>query len=185
MAYQRLKLKPGETLTAEHMAHIEDGIETNDLKETAIDRTLSREGVAADAKAAGTAIKQLREAVDNKPTQEYVDGEIEFAKQYTDQKIDALVETAPEALNTLKELSQALGNDPNFSKTILDKLSALESAIKEQEKESVTVVDTEVKMDTLLNNATEADIGKSYVFVGEKGKYTPGSIYKVTVAKKE
>lgn len=182
MAYQRLKLKPGETLTADHMAHIEDGIETNDLKETEIDRTLSREGVAADAKAAGTAIKQLREAVDSKPTQEYVDGEFEFAKQYTDQKIDALVETAPEALDTLKELSQALGNDPNFAATVLAKLTALEAEIKAKSKESVTIVATEENMDTLLNNATAADVGKSYLYIGEKGKYLTGSTYMVTVA---
>jgi hypothetical protein len=182
MAYERLKLKPGETLTAAHMAHIEDGIEANDLKDNATDRTLSREGVAADAKAAGTAIKELREEVNNKPTQEYVDGEIDFAKQYTDQKIDALVETAPEALNTLKELSEALGNDPNFAATVLAKLTALEAEIKAKSKESVTVVSTEENMDTLLNNATAADVGKSYLYIGEKGKYLTGSTYMVTVA---
>lgn len=181
MAYERLKLKPGETLTAAHMAHLEDGIEANDLKENITDRTLSRDGVPADSKAAGTAIKQLREAVDNKPTQEYLDGEIEFAKQYTDQKIDALVETAPEALNTLKELSQALGNDPNFAATVLAKLTALEAEIKAKSKESVTVVATEENMDTLLNNATAADVGKSYLYIGEKGKYLTGSTYMVTV----
>lgn len=182
MAYERLKLKPGETLTAAHMSHIEDGIEANDLKENITDRTLSRDGVPADAKATGTAIKDLRDAVNNKPTQEYVDGEVAFARQYTDQKVDALVETAPEALDTLKELAQALGDDPNFAATVLAKLTALEAEIKAKSKESVTVVDTEEKMDTLLNNATAADVGKSYLYIGEKGKYLTGGTYMVTVA---
>ena len=37
--------------------------------------------------------------------------------------IDNLVNSAPAALDTLKELSQALGDDPNFSTTILNKLN--------------------------------------------------------------
>ena len=36
--------------------------------------------------------------------------------------VNALVNGAPEALDTLKELSKALGDDPNFSTTILKKL---------------------------------------------------------------
>lgn len=38
--------------------------------------------------------------------------------QYVDSKISALVNSAPETLDTLHELSTALGNDPDFATTI-------------------------------------------------------------------
>ena len=44
------------------------------------------------------------------------------AKSYTDGKIAALIGGAPEALDTLIELAEALGEDPNFSETILSAL---------------------------------------------------------------
>lgn len=43
--------------------------------------------------------------------------------EYVDTKISDLVNTAPEALDTLKELSTALGDDPNFATTILNQLN--------------------------------------------------------------
>lgn len=42
------------------------------------------------------------------------------AKTYTDTSIANLAGSAPETLDTLQELATALGNDPNFSATILD-----------------------------------------------------------------
>lgn len=39
---------------------------------------------------------------------------------YVDNKIANLVNSAPEALDTLQELAAALGNDPNFSTTVLN-----------------------------------------------------------------
>jgi len=41
------------------------------------------------------------------------------ANRYTDNRIAALVNSAPEALDTLRELSNAIGNDPNFATTIM------------------------------------------------------------------
>lgn len=40
------------------------------------------------------------------------------AKAYSDTKVASLVDSAPETLNTLKELSAALGNDANFATTV-------------------------------------------------------------------
>lgn len=40
------------------------------------------------------------------------------AKTYTDTKVAALVDSAPETLDTLNELAAALGDDPNFATTI-------------------------------------------------------------------
>ena len=47
------------------------------------------------------------------------------SKKYVDNAISNIVNSAPEALNTLKELATALGNDPNFATTILNKISLL------------------------------------------------------------
>lgn len=53
--------------------------------------------------------------------------------EYVKQKIAELVNGSDEALDTLKELAEALGNDPNFSRTIMDvigtKLDASATAV--------------------------------------------------------
>lgn len=46
------------------------------------------------------------------------DGALNSAKSYTDTKVADLIASAPGALDTLKELAAALGNDPNFAATI-------------------------------------------------------------------
>ena len=43
---------------------------------------------------------------------------LESAKAYVDKAIAELVDGSPAALDTLKELSAALGNDPNFATTV-------------------------------------------------------------------
>ncbi len=43
---------------------------------------------------------------------------LESAKTYADQKITEVVGSSPEALDTLKELAGALGDDPNFAATV-------------------------------------------------------------------
>ena len=47
----------------------------------------------------------------------------ERAKNYTNVKVAHLLNSAPGTLDTLNELAKALGNDPNFATTILNKLS--------------------------------------------------------------
>lgn len=46
--------------------------------------------------------------------------------------ISALVNGADESLDTLLELAQALGNDPNFAATVTNKLGELKTAIQEE-----------------------------------------------------
>ncbi len=69
--------------------------------------------------------KEARESSDNSLSQriDNVIGNgsvktIEGACKYADSLISRLINNSPEALDTLYELSQALGNDPNFSTTI-------------------------------------------------------------------
>lgn len=45
------------------------------------------------------------------------------SKEYADQIVAALIDGSPNMLNTLKELALALGNDPNFATTILNKIA--------------------------------------------------------------
>ncbi|AEL17655.1 tail protein [Mycobacterium phage Theia] len=51
------------------------------------------------------------------PTQQSV-------KAFVEAKIAALISSAPEALDTLQELADALGNDPNFATTIASQIGA-------------------------------------------------------------
>ena len=47
---------------------------------------------------------------------------LKAAKDYTDSKVAALVDSAPETLDTLNELAAALGNDANFAATMATNL---------------------------------------------------------------
>ena len=44
-------------------------------------------------------------------------------EEYVQQQLNALIDGAPEALNTLKELSDALGDDANFASTMVQELA--------------------------------------------------------------
>ena len=60
-------------------------------------------------------------------TQTALDGKADKTNTYTkgdvDLKISNLIASAPEALNTLNELAQALANDPNHATTVFNQLS--------------------------------------------------------------
>ena len=51
------------------------------------------------------------------------------AKAYTDEKVSALVDSAPEVLNTLNELAAALGDDANFATTIAGQIGAVSGSV--------------------------------------------------------
>lgn len=65
------------------------------------------------------------------------------AKSYTDEAVANLVDSAPETLNTLQELSSALGNDPNFATSITGQLGR---------KADTEYVNTEMEKKANLNN---------------------------------
>lgn len=75
--------------------------------------------------------------------------------------VNNLVNGAPDALNTLQELATALGNDPNFSTTILNKIGEKESKTDAQiEYEKLqNAIPTKVSQLTNDSNyATKADV---------------------------
>ena len=51
-------------------------------------------------------------------TKKYVDNKDITTRKYVDDKVAGIVNSAPETLDTLKELSTALGDDPNFATTV-------------------------------------------------------------------
>ena len=54
---------------------------------------------------------------------------------YVNEKITNLIDSAPETLNTLQELSKALGDDPNFATTISTELGETKQKIEEIKEE--------------------------------------------------
>lgn len=51
------------------------------------------------------------------------------AQSYTDAAVTALVDSAPEFLNTLRELASAIGDDENFAVTLTNKFAEVSSAM--------------------------------------------------------
>lgn len=60
------------------------------------------------------------------------------AKDYADQKVADLVNSAPATLDTLKELADALGSDPNFATTVSNQIGGLDSRLDTLEGDSLT-----------------------------------------------
>lgn len=54
------------------------------------------------------------------------------AQSYADQQIAALVNSAPEVLDTLKELSDAIGGDQNFAATVSGQIGAVDAKIDQE-----------------------------------------------------
>jgi len=82
-------------------------------------------------------------------------------KQQVDQSIANLVNSAPETLNTLNALAEALGNDPSFSTTIMamigEKLGKEETA-KNSEKVNGLTVETAVPFNAKFTDTTYEEV---------------------------
>lgn len=84
-------------------------------------------------------------------------------KEEVDQRINSVIDSAPETLDTLKELSEALNNDPDFAATITNKLTSIESELdKKVEYTDISTSENPDRKaivlnnhDTLLGNATD------------------------------
>lgn len=61
-------------------------------------------------------------------------------KKYVDDSVAGLVDSAPATLNTLKELSAALGNDENFATTVATQIGNLETEIESVESRLPTAI---------------------------------------------
>lgn len=65
------------------------------------------------------------------------------AESYVDQKISELINSSPAALDTLKELADALGQDANFATTISTQLGELDDKIEQEIADRETAVANE------------------------------------------
>ncbi|EEE1639954.1 phage tail protein [Salmonella enterica subsp. enterica serovar Weltevreden] len=94
------------------------------------------------------------------PTPETTAAGIEIATAaFVAAKVAQLVGSAPEALDTLKELADALGNDPNFSTTVLNKLAGkqpLDDTLTALSGKSVDGLIEYVGLRETINHAADA-----------------------------
>ena len=100
-----------------------------------------------------TAIKQSSDPVSTEDLARkgYVDGKAEAeaeaaeiaAKAYADQKVADLVNSAPAVLDTLKELSDALGGDENFASTIAGNIGAVDDKVDQEISDRQAAVSAE------------------------------------------
>ena len=113
----------GDTVEAEDINKVQDSI-VNTQKE--VDRyKSSNDNRVTDAENRITTVEN------NKAEKTYVDTELNkrylksetYTKTETDQRIQMVVDAAPEALDTLKEIADSLNNDPDFAATITTALS--------------------------------------------------------------
>lgn len=88
--------------------------------------------------------------------------------EQVNEAIQKVIGTAPEVLDTLQELADALGNDPNFSTTILNKISALATQLNE-EVQNREIADEQVKKELVaeIEKATQ-NLTNSYNVLSER-----------------
>lgn len=91
------------------------------------------EGSIAKAEKDAKDYTDAREVIITSAYQAYADqaeaDAISSANSYTDAEIAALVDSAPAVLDTLNELAQALGADPNFATTVAGQIGDIESEL--------------------------------------------------------
>lgn len=87
---------------------------------------------------------------------------------YVDNKVASLVDSAPGTLDTLNELAQALGDDPNFATTITNQLSQVRELINNDEDfytqptEPADAVNGDFWIDTSEDTYAQKKIYESY-----------------------
>ena len=86
---------------------------------------------------------------------------LQDAKNYTDQKVSDLIAAAPEVLNTINELAQAINNDQSFATTIATQISQLASNLS---SEITRAQSAESSLSTALESSTP--IGTIQMYVG-------------------
>lgn len=91
--------------------------------------------------------------------------------EFVARAIAALAGTAPETLDTLKELADALGNDPNFATTVLNKLA--EKLAKDQN--GADIPNKAAFLQNLgLKSAAQRDVGTGTNQIPDMNSFTSG-----------
>lgn len=91
--------------------------------------------------------------------------------EFVAKALAALAGSAPETLDTLKELADALGNDPNFATTVLNKLA--EKLAKDQN--GADIPDPALFVKNLgLKSAAQRDVGTGTNQIPDMNSFTSG-----------
>lgn len=93
--------------------------------ETTINQSISSE--AATRKSADDALSARVSVIEGSGTGSVAKSLVD-SKAYTDSKVAALVNSAPAVLDTLKELADALNDDPNFATTVANQIGTEQAA---------------------------------------------------------
>lgn len=115
------------------------------------DANVSLESTWSSQKISGELVK--KETIEG--SQAKVTQAIQESKTYTDAQLAELIGQSPELLDTLEELSSALGNDPNFATTIAQQIA------QKADKEDVysrDEIDVIVSASTSINDETVSKI---------------------------
>lgn len=102
-----------------------------------INLKVSQSDLEAYMSATDTKISELEEKIGNVPTKvSELENDLGFQNEaQVDARIQEVVAAAPEALDTLKELADALGNDPDFAGTVTTELAKKANSIDVYTKE--------------------------------------------------
>ena len=122
--------------------------------------------------------KRLRIDPNDVATKEYVDDVVD----YVDNKVSNLVDSAPETLDTLHELAQALGDDPNFATTVSTQIG---KKVDKVEGKGLSTNDyTTAEKNKLAgiqagaNNVTVYKASQCTTFTSDEGTCTPLAVQK-------
>jgi len=132
-----------------------------------------------------TDAKAYADVQDAKVTAEahaYADGTqtkaVAQAKAYTDGQINALIGGAPESMNTLKELADALADDSNFAATVTNDLAKKADTVDVDAKDA----DILARAKAYTDAAPAAGVQRSYVDTGDANALASAKSYTDTVA---
>ena len=146
--------------------------------QTSVDASLALKANQTDVDAA-LALKSDQTAVDASLALK-ADQATTYTKSEVDTKVAAVVDSAPEALDTLNELAAALGDDANFATTVSTQIgtkadqTAVDAALALKADQATTYTKTEV--DTSL--AGKSDVGHTHVEadITDLDKYTQAEV---------
>ncbi|MFU0784318.1 hypothetical protein [Clostridium sp.] len=146
----------GDTVEAEDINKVQDSMIRT---QTEVDRYKS-----ANDNRATNAENRISAVENNKAEKTYVDTELNkrylktetYNKTETDQRIQMVVDAAPAALDTLKEIADALNNDPDFAATITTQLAGKVDKVdgKQLSTEDYTS-EEKIKLAGIENNANK------------------------------
>lgn len=95
-----------------------------------------------------------------------------YDKITIDQKINNLINNAPELLNSLSEIAKALNNDPNFSKNIMDLINTKSPLNHHHNDIYYTKQEVDLMINSKSNKDSHFDQGQILTLLGEKANKT-------------